>query len=422
MLVLNLPALGQFQKQIHTEHFDFLSDAKRNHLLFRFHDTTFNNFGSTHFYKFYNENKGTPILRFFSCKLSGRARFMNTPIDNRFYLGPGTLQIDDSKIDTLTVSPGYNRVYLKNDSIKRMTISGFAETISSETEIPNDLISVDLSDSQIDHLTIQGGQINLHPWRSFFVKNKLEFYDVHLSGYFELYDAFPDTLIFVRSDLSKLDDALYLNVRDSVERKIFFWQTKLDNINIRYDKFRLFFPIDFKMSFEEKLFAYQELLNNVKKNGVFKSYEKLDKEFLEFKYTGEGKLWGFFLNFLDRHWWDYGYNKYLIIRNAIFLNMFFFLINIFLYDQLLKNGYSLKKFELINKKIETRLNDQQVRKFLYKVPYIYLYSSYIFWGLKLDMGSIKIKNIGLFSYVVIQYAIGVVCIGYLANLIIHGGA
>jgi hypothetical protein len=185
-------------------------------------------------------------------------------------------------------------------------------------------------------------------------------------------------------------------------------------VDLKYQNYKVYFPKALGLIFEDKVSEYQRILDYFQKRGMFQSYEKLDKEFKAFKYTDEGLWYGGVFNWLDKYWWDYGYNKFLVVRNAILLNLFFFLINIFLYGKLLNQTYTLDKFL----DIERNMNHVTIHDKIRRLSYIFLYTGYIFWGLKLDIENVNIWKARLFYYVLFQYMVGVVCLAYLANLII----
>ena len=70
------------------------------------------------------------------------------------------------------------------------------------------------------------------------------------------------------------------------------------------------------------------------------SYRDVDKQYKQLKYKHAGNNIG---NWLDANWWDYGYNKGLIVRNAFILFFFFFFINLFIYDKLFET-YPMQNF------------------------------------------------------------------------------
>ena len=78
--------------------------------------------------------------------------------------------------------------------------------------------------------------------------------------------------------------------------------------------------------YEIKANVYEELLANQKTEGSTQSYEILDKEYREFQYTDSEsqypQWWGHTLNWIDKNWWGYGYDKELVIRNVLLILTF----------------------------------------------------------------------------------------------------
>jgi hypothetical protein len=189
----------------------------------------------------------------------------------------------------------------------------------------------------------------------------------------------------------------------------------VDKIDFEYHNFKLYFRGD--ESYDDKVGVYTALLESFKRKGYSSSYEKLDKEFQEFEFIESGKL-GRVANWFVKNWWDYGYDKSLVLRNAIILNLLFFIINIFFFDTLINHGYKIRKFVLANSSLNKKYLASHVRLLL-KLQYVFIYTCYIFWGLRLDVNNLGIHKIGLFIYVLFQYLVGVTCLAYLANWLIN---
>jgi hypothetical protein len=198
---------------------------------------------------------------------------------------------------------------------------------------------------------------------------------------------------------------------------IFLYNVDYNKINLRYSNMKLFFPDSLHLLFEDKLNIYSQLLFNFKQRGKIDSYENLDKELKQLTYANDG-FFGKLLNLIDRHWWDYGYNKFLVVRNAVLFNLFFFIINIFIFRRLVHHGYRIDKFVTINIRINRTFRLSKMKRFIARIPYVFLYTCYIFWGWKLDINSISLHKKGLFAYVIFQYLVGIVCLAYIANLVI----
>jgi hypothetical protein len=65
---------------------------------------------------------------------------------------------------------------------------------------------------------------------------------------------------------------------------------------------------------EEKKEIYEKLLEKTRSDDFIRSYEKLDKEYREIKYLEGYQRPKRLLNFIDKHWWGYTYNKHRISR------------------------------------------------------------------------------------------------------------
>jgi hypothetical protein len=198
----------------------------------------------------------------------------------------------------------------------------------------------------------------------------------------------------------------------------------IDKIRFRYNRFKLWFPEEDSAGYELKANVYQQLLEKQKAEGFTQSYEKLDKEYREFQYTdpGAGKgAWGIFLNWVDKNWWEYGYNKELIIRNALLIFLILSFINSFFLKYLITQVYSNEK---ISKLIEKRETKNGLIRWFDSLRYSIFYTAVIFFSFNFDMDKLnyagnldgwKVFNL---TWFMIIYLGGVVCMAYLANYII----
>jgi len=197
----------------------------------------------------------------------------------------------------------------------------------------------------------------------------------------------------------------------------------VDKFRFRYNRFKLYF--DDETESELKSNVYEELLRKTEKEGFINSYEKLDREYREFKYL-EGKkyekkrTWGKIINWIDKTWWGYGYDKELILRNTLLLFIIFLIINLVFLRQMLFKVYNVEHFSSLRQEIQGFI--------LFNIPKLFLitilYTSLIFFGLKFNFDYLKIRE-NLYSwrivfliYFFLQYIIGLVCLAYLANFII----
>ena len=192
----------------------------------------------------------------------------------------------------------------------------------------------------------------------------------------------------------------------------------IHKIKLQYTRFKLHFSKN--TNWEEKENTYEQLLLKIKKEAFIKSYEKLDKEYQKMKYMEGYSKPKYLLNFIQKYWWDYGYKKELIIRNTLYLFIFFTIMNAFLISYLVNNIYIIEKIKnsIINQPKNLFL------KMLIRFYYSFIYSILIFFCIKFTVDNLNYsgnltfsKILGLFYFITI-YLSGLICLGYLANYII----
>lgn len=340
------------------------------------------------------------IFEFYNCTSTGVDLWYN---ENR----NGIANFEQSCIDNLTISVGFRDIgFYNRNRFDRVSIGRQSKAIL-------------IMDNEINTFSILDSAV----LTSFVVfdtnfKNKfsMSHCQVNVQNFYLDRFGLPDTLDLHSVSFFGGARKIRLNQYNPTEKicQMSLYGTDLDMLDLKYQNYRLYFPKSLGLTFEDKVSEYQRLLDYFQKRGMFQSYERLDKEFKAFKFLDEGIWYGRVFNWIDRHWWDYGYNKFLVVRNAIILNLCFFFINICLYGKLLNQTYTIAKFA----EIERNMAHAFVYDKMKRLSYIFLYTAYIFWGLKLDIEKINISKTRLFYYVLLQYVTGVICLAYLANLII----
>jgi len=203
--------------------------------------------------------------------------------------------------------------------------------------------------------------------------------------------------------------------------RIILINADIDKIKLQYSNFELYFPKDTDP--EIKANVYEKLLANQKREGYIISFQKLDKEYREFKYieSGQyGKFEGYLYNWINSRWWDFGYNKLLIVFNTLYIFLFFSFINTIFFKCLVTKVYVIGDIK------EWRLSKTRSKfgMFFRNIPYSLFYTAVIFFGLKFDlkklhyMNNLKDLKILVIFYVFIVYVAGLICLGYLANFVI----
>ncbi len=194
----------------------------------------------------------------------------------------------------------------------------------------------------------------------------------------------------------------------------------IDKIRFRYSRFNLYFPKGTGPDIKSNV--YEGLLIKLQKEGFTASFEKLDKEYLEFKYlenSGNGD-WERIVNWINKHWWGYGYDKELIIRNTLILFCIFLIINFGFFNDMVNKVYRIEQFSYSKKEINFLLDNNTPKIIFIAI----LYTAFIFFGLKFNRKDIKIKeNLTGWRFLFLinfftQFIVGLICLAYLANFII----
>jgi hypothetical protein len=161
------------------------------------------------------------------------------------------------------------------------------------------------------------------------------------------------------------------------------------------------------LSVDQITSIYQQVLKNFEANGQKESYETLDIGYQDFK-----NGW-----FTIPHIWNcYGYHKEWIFYWSFGFILLFTFITSWLLDWL--NGrhkvepvYHLSNIPVVLKH-KTRL------WFFRRLWYSLMYTSTIFFLLTIKVDKLNFKK-GLVVYILIVYAVGVLCLAYMANFVLQ---
>lgn len=118
------------------------------------------------------------------------------------------------------------------------------------------------------------------------------------------------------------------------------------------------------------------------------------------------------------HWDYFGYNKELIFRNTLMLFSFFLLINLIFFVRVYEDVYPIESLQIYYDKIFP-LSTHNPFEFIYKAfPYSFYFTAVVFFGLKMNLETLKLSFKGWALYLYIQYIVGLICLAYLVNFVI----
>jgi hypothetical protein len=198
-------------------------------------------------------------------------------------------------------------------------------------------------------------------------------------------------------------------------KKIILILKNLDfnRLKIPLDRFKI--VIDSAQSYENQVILYQLVIKGYANAGLSESVEELDKKFQALKLLHNHHP---ILNWISKNWWDYGYNKGQVFFIACWAFLAFFIINIVLFKSLTHVYYPPKIEEYIARVKEKTSSSNRLINIILISPGIFLYTAYIFWGLKLDLKELNIKNWLAMAMILTEYVFGIICLAYLANYVI----
>ncbi|MGC3947943.1 MAG: hypothetical protein QM762_26120 [Chryseolinea sp.] len=342
---------------------------------------------------------------FDSCFFKGISHFRVTNnIRKHTIIG---VEIRNSEIDTLAVLGETDALVI--DSVKAKTF--FYSPNANKTDLP----SLSARKLTCDALIMQGNDFSAVRIWDCNIQDKFVLSSCRLRNVLELSNtSLPDVLLLRNVDI---DSGGVLRITGSKNAKEKVCHLQLENVtinglDIEYENMKLSFQSDLSRPAKET--TYRNLLDHFKRQNYERGVENLTKEFREFQHTYDGHLVGRFVNWMDRWWWDYGFNKALILWRSFILFFIFTALNFFLFEWLLKYGYKSQRFSDTNELIKKQIWWKRIPK---KCAIVFMYTAHIFWGFKLEFDDLGIGNIGLFIYVVGQYVIGLACLGFIANLI-----
>jgi hypothetical protein len=183
----------------------------------------------------------------------------------------------------------------------------------------------------------------------------------------------------------------------------------IQNLKWSYSKFNLHFR---NVEPERIEYFYREAIEVQKKLGSSPDIEQADialKDFL----VKRGDIFLGFQKFL----WNYGYDKVLLLKRLLFSFVLFYILNFLFFRKLILEVYIIENLSTEY----TRLKSYRNKKERYlKLPLIvFLYSSIIFFGWKMDVDKFPFKHLFLSLYIFFFYLIGLGLLFYAVGLLLN---
>ncbi len=206
-------------------------------------------------------------------------------------------------------------------------------------------------------------------------------------------------------------------------------ETPLDKIKFNYGYFKIKLPeIKTNHDFAKSIRLYEDYIQKFENEKEEYSLELLKKEYIEFKLTKNprlgsfGLLFGKILVFSKKYWNDFGYDRSLIWQNTFLLFISIFIINFLFLDFFIKQVYCLP--ELLDSYTNSMTNRHKrnlsniLTTVFQKSKICFFYTAFLFFGLKLKIENLNFNYQLAIFFILAQYVIGIVCLAYLANMVI----
>lgn len=294
------------------------------------------------------------------------------------------------------------------------------------------LLHCDLNKAKIEHLIIKDCNISklllneAEIFRTFSLLNgridTAELNNTLLPSYIAIHSinldhAQPIDFKHLKAPLESNESTTY-----GLERTLGISNTDLDKLLLPYDRFS--FHIDTLQHPTRKIWIYEKLLKHLKEAGLIGKYEWYESEYEDIIDNQEHQ---WLTNQLNIFWWGKGHHKSRTVKIALGAFLLFFIINGIFFDYL-RQVYWPSSFDdyfarIQSKQISKNIERKQVA--LNKVKYYtrwcfgtMLYTSFIFWGLRLDIHDLKLRNPFVVLYVIFQYVLGLLFLAYIINFIV----
>ncbi len=163
-------------------------------------------------------------------------------------------------------------------------------------------------------------------------------------------------------------------------------------------------------TYDQRCSIYEQVLKKLENDGFMDSYEIVDVQYRRFKARHRGGLSWYVADTFQDWWWNYGYSKERVFLWTIGFWLLFSFVNLWVYEKLSNSVYRIRF-----------LDKMPVRRVMLIALQAMTYTSVVFFGLKMNIKDFKdgaaSEHPLLFSYLMSIYVIGLVCLGFIVNII-----
>ena len=308
---------------------------------------------------------------------------------NLFSLDTARIIVNGSRFDQVLIS-GNDAKHMQMDFLSDTIeyFQSFGKLMSDSTEVEKP------QDHNFDHSVLRTVYIDSRPGP---VQQTIKFTDCTFQPDAVISFSHTDTIAFI--DCNHTGPGLRLYGTEKNRTAILkIRNTDLTNIRFDYDRnFKLYQWPDMEVTST----IYEQLLVKFSVEKRQRSYQRVDIEYFRYKNNA-------LVNFLALIWWNYGYDKWYILVWTIGFLLVFSIIN-FLNWKSVSETYAAESNRAIG---ETTNLPERFWK-------VFIYTSIIFFSLKVDFEKLSFKKTGALTYFFAIYLCGLLCLFFIANAILR---
>lgn len=297
------------------------------------------------------------------------------------------------------------------------------------------LSKIDLSSTNLDSIKLIGDIVSFLNLKEANVTKGFTLKNIRLDSANFLFTLLPQILWFhsvnltrtnAQIDLTRLKDIPLEGSKElfKLERTMKISNTNLDKMKIDYDRFN--FHVDSAQTMPNRIWIYEKIIKHTFDSGLIGKSKYYNWEYTTIMDSKNRKL---LTNAINVLWWSRGSNKTkaLVITCSCYLSFVF--ANFFLFSKL-RQVYYPDTFRLYFSNLKRQyVSLNQIKKttfwggrvIKYDLNYIFgifIYTGFIFWGIRLDIHDVKIHRQWLFTYLLIQYLIGLLFVANIINFLV----
>jgi len=169
------------------------------------------------------------------------------------------------------------------------------------------------------------------------------------------------------------------------------------------------------VTLQQRISVYEHMLGSLERFGFAHGpdFEQVSVGYKKLINRQKGWFHWYVLDTFYDLWWNYGYSQWrvVLVWTPLFW-LLFSVISAFLYQRLNQQVYRIKFLDKVDRK----------SRLVWRFYVALVYTAILFFGLKMDTNKFQDGALShspfLLAYLLLVYAVGLVCLGYIVNIVI----